>query len=465
MSSTAAPDATRPTASAPDASRPADTYQFFRRIVSPDLVNKQRPSAKQAVYTTFVTVWLLLFQRLHHGSLNDAVSALLFTFPKEDLPDCKRIKDDSLSADNSAYGKARQRLDLDLVIWLADHVYNSLHACCQPGWKGRHVGVLDGSTFSLVGTAELREAFPPPSNQYGPSHWPVLRVVVCHNVSNSLVCRPEYGPAYGDDNECESVLTRRLLPRLPPYSVLLGDGNFGIFIIAYEAKQTTHDVLFRLSEPRFQALLRQATPVSQGRWEVKWQPSREERAKYPELPEDACVRGYLVEVSVGQEGKQETLYMFTTLVEGTNQEWAELYAWRWRVETDLAAEKVTLGLGAVRGKTKEMIEKEVVLATVAYNLVVQVRRLAAEKAKVEPRRLSFAGTLSLVKAFQARVAAGNLSEEDLQKLFDKLLRACGQRKLPNRPGRQYPRELIPRRRRYPERKRCQPETALPAGSG
>ena len=70
--------------------------------------------------------------------------------------------------------------------------------------------------------------------------------------------------------------------------------------------------------------------------------------------------------------------------------------------------------------------------------------------------MSFKGTLSLVRAYEARVAAGDLSEEELQGLTEKLLRAVGQRKLPNRPGRQYPRELIPRRRRYPERKRSPP---------
>ena len=135
------------------------------------------------------------------------------------------------------------------------------------------------------------------------------------------------------------------------------------------------------------------------------------------------------------------------------------------METDIAAGKVTLGLGAVAGKTKEMVEKEVVLATVAYNLIVQVRRLAAEKARVQPRRLSFTGTMSLLKAFEARVAVGGMTEEGVQKLFDKLLRACGQRKVPNRPGRKYPREVISRRRRHPERKRRPPDSSPLPGTG
>jgi hypothetical protein len=286
---------------------------------------------------------------------------------------------------------------------------------------------------------------------------------VAHDLSSGLTCRPEYGPAYGDDSECESVLARRLLPRLRPNSVVVGDGNFGIFLIAYEARQAGHDVLLRLSAPRFEALVRQAKPAGEGRWEVAWRPSALERKKYgAALPEGAEVRGYLSkQPPVGPEGEQQALYLFTTLAQGSDAEWGALYGRRWCVEPDIGANKVTLGLGRVSAVTADMVQKEVVLATVAYNLVVQVRRLAAQKAGVEPRRLSFTGALSLLKAFQARVAAGGLSEEELQRLFERLLRAVGQRKLPNRPGRKYPRELIARRRRYPERKRPPPAGAAP----
>jgi Transposase DDE domain len=443
---------------APKPAEPFDAQCLLRCIAPPQLVDHFQHSAPQAAYTTYVTLWMLLFQRLHQGaSLDDAVSALLFQFPKEDLPPSKRVKD-GLSADNGAYSKARQRLHLETTVWLADLVFASLSACCGPCWKGRTVEMLDGTTFSLEPSQQLRDAFPPPSNQHGPSAWPSLRVVVAHDLATGLCCRPEYGPAYGEYNECESVLARRLLPRLRPDSVVLADGNFGIFVIAFEAHKAGHEVLLRLSRPRFEALKRDAEPAGQRRWAVAWRPSAEERKKYQgDLPQDAQVRGHLAEVEVGAGGSRQTLYLFCTLGEGTNAEWGDLYGLRWRVEPDIGASKVTLGLGFVSARSAEMVEKEVVLASVAYNLVVEVRRQAAGKIEVEPRRLSFKGTLSLVRAFEARVAAGGLSEEELQGLTEKLLRAVGQRKLPNRPGRQYPRELIPRRRRYPERKRSPPE--------
>jgi hypothetical protein len=443
-------------------------FQVFRDLVSPEQIHPHSPCPAQTVYTAFVTLWLLLLQRLDGGaSLNDAVSTLLFTFPPEDLPDCKRLQDHKVSGNSAAYSQARSRLPTALTHWLADEVSHTLSAHSAPTWKGRRVQLLDGTTFSLAPTPELREAFPPASNQYGPSHWPVLHVLVCHDLASGLVCRPEFGPMYGDDRESESSLARRLLLRLDPYSILLADANFGIFILAYEAtRNSTHDVLFRLTAPRFRALQRAGNDLGNGRWEITWQPSAEERQKYgDELAADAEVRGYLVEVRVGPAGKEETLYLFTTLQEGTNREFGALYGQRWCVETDIASEKVTLGLGAVQGKSAAMVEKEVVLATVAYNLIVQVRRLAARQAGVSPRRLSFTGTQSLLKAFQCKIAAGNLSAAELQQQFEKLLRACGQRKLPNRPGRKSPRELIPRRRRYPERPRQPEDGSRPPGAG
>ena len=70
------------------------------------------------------------------------------------------------------------------------------------------------------------------------------------------------------------------------------------------------------------------------------------------------------------------------------------------------------------GHGAEMVEKE---GVVAYNLVNQVRRLAAGRAGVPPRRLSFAGTWALVKAFLGAMAGGPAGA-DWGKRFDDLLR-------------------------------------------
>jgi hypothetical protein len=84
-----------------------------------------------------------------------------------------------------------------------------------------------------------------------------------------------------------------------------------------------------------------------------------------------------------------------------------------------------------------------------------VRRLAAQRLKVPPRRLSFAGVWSLLKAFAQGLLAGKTGAE-AEAEFERLLRAAGQRQLPRRAkGRSYPREVIARRRKFPTRQRAQ----------
>jgi hypothetical protein len=142
-------------------------------------------------------------------------------------------------------------------------------------------------------------------------------------------------------------------------------------------------------------------------------------------------------------------------VAGSAQELASLYGQRLHVETDIGDLKGILKLDELRGRSVDLVGKELLAGVLAYNLANQVRRLASARLKLEPRRLSFAGVWSLLKAFLAGLLDSKTpaeAEED----FERLLRAAGQRKLPQRAkGRSYPREVIPRGRKFPERKRAQ----------
>ena len=87
----------------------------------------------------------------------------------------------------------------------------------------------------------------------------------------------------------------------------------------------------------------------------------------------------------------------------------------------------------------------------AYNLVVQIRRLAAQQAGLAPRRLSFAGSWSLVKVILLQPA--DWTADEFLRAFRQVLRGCAQRKIPNRPSRQYPRQVLRRSQKYPYRAR------------
>lgn len=424
----------------------ARAIDFFHQQIDFAMIDQLQPSGPMAVYRTSIVVWLLIYQRLHNNvSLEAAVAELL---NNTDLcwPN-KRIREKTLSANTTAYSRARSRLGVGVAEQVADHTFATMFAAVPPSLGDRHVFLMDGTTVSLSSNNSLRRRWPPGSNQHGPGNWPICHLVCAHEMGSGMSVRPEIGAMYGPEADSELALSIRLLRRIPTRAVLMADRNFGVFSFTHAAAGAGHDVVTRLTEPRFQALRAKADVVGPGRWRVQWRPSRADRETTPSLPADAAVSVYLHEF-VGFSGK--TLWVLTTLDVET-AEVAKLYARRWEIETDIRHLKRALQLDAMRGQSPEMVVKEIAMATVSYNLVIQVRRLAAERAKVPPKRISFTGVWSLVTIML--LAPNNRTAEEWEEKFEWALRGAGQRKLPNRPGRSYPREVIPRRRKHPERPR------------
>jgi hypothetical protein len=422
----------------------------FRSLLDREDIDSRQQHPPSTIYTPWVVVWLMVYQRMHaNASLSEAVSELFRM--KEHLPPNRRITEETLSTNTGAFSQARSRLYPEVAETVSDHVFRTLMEGSSPSWEGRRVFLLDGTTSALASVQRLRQEFPPAINQHRASPWPILHWAVAHELSSACAMRPEIGAKYGAAAVSEVTLAIRLLARLGPQSVLMADRNFGVFSFFYAAQAADHDVVTRLTEARFQALVKHARPLEPGRWELLWKPSAADRRKHPELPPHACVEAQLHQVEVvTSEGTPLTLFLVTTL-STSGQKLAELYGLRFNVETDIRNIKVVLRMDELRGQSPSMIRKELALGTVAYNLVVQIRRLAAKQAGLAPRRLSFTGSWSLVKVILLQPATW--SADEYQRNFRQVIRGCAQRKIPNRPGRQYPRQVLRRSQKYPFRAR------------
>src|SRR5207253_10331326 len=106
----------------------------------------------------------------------------------------------------------------------------------------------------------------------------------------------------------------------------------------------------------------------------------------------------------------------TTLLDpkqATGEELAGLYRARWHAELDLRSIKSAMQMGELRGKTPEVVRKEVWAHVLAYNLIRTVMAQAAARHDIPPRSISFTGAMQTLAAFQplpelgpARGAAG-----------------------------------------------------------
>ena len=429
--------------------------EFLKRIRQQENIRENR-----RVYSSLVVMWLMTSQRLHStGTLETAVLELLGGLPESFWPDpCKRLEmwrqdpERKLSSHTGAYNKARQELALKLVEECSDRVFQQLseHTLgCLPGVK-RQAFFFDGTTIRTAHTEALRQAYPPTSNQHGESHWPILRMLVAHDVRTGLALRPEWGPVNGSEAVSEQGLLEKLIERLPSAAVLIGDGNFGVFSVAWAAQQRRHPVLLRLTAVRARCLA--GEPLRDGiDRPVTWKPSRYDRESHPALPAEACVQGRLIVSRVQPSNGAEPilLALFTTLEEEPDQI-VSLYGGRWNIETDLRTLKQTLRLEELTCTTVEMVAKELDLAMMAYNLVRAVTCLAAQKAGIPPRSYSFTKVKNVINTFGPLIANAK-TEAEAEKHFDNMMYYVGQATLPKRKTgrRSYSRAVWPKPKAYP----------------
>jgi hypothetical protein len=311
-----------------------------------------------------------------------------------------------------------------------------------------NVYVIDGSSIQLQ-DANLADAYPPARNQNGPSHWPLLRMVVVQDVETGLAERPQWGPQNGPAAMSEQALADRALDALPPGSVVIGDRNFGIFATAYACHLRHHPVIVRLTEKRAKSLV--GALGSSRTYAVQWRPSKFERRKTPDLPENAMVPGRLIACQVGRGKHKQWLYLFTTWPE-PDETVVTCYGKRWNVETDLRSLKQTLRLRRINVRSTDMLDKELMIAVIGYNLVRAVMCLAAQLAGVPPRRLSFTRAYDIVHDSYAQILDTSNHEAQLQE-FERVVALVSHCKLyPRSKHRSYPRCVWHTPHSYPLRR-------------
>jgi putative transposase len=405
-------------------------------------------------------MWLLIWQRLQGAAPLDAVVVdLLQTLPACFWPKpCKRVREwqqsgKPVSGNTAAYNQARQRLPLLVVEKSCDQIFERLtEILARVGDGERSAFFLDGSSMRLAYSPALVERFPPSSNQHGESHWPVMRVLVAHDLQSGLAMRPQWGPMYGEDAVSEQQLLENSIDRLPAGALVIGDCNFGVFSVAWAAIQKGHPVLLRLTLARARCLLGE-DPKKRIDRKVEWKPSRHERKNHPDLPPDACIRGRVIvrQVQPKKEEKPFLLVLFTTLSEPVRQV-KKLYGQRWNIETDLRTLKSQLCMEQLSCATPAMAAKEIEMAIAAYNLVRAVICLAAQESGLQPREYSFSRASRIVKSFAPTIgSAGN--PEEAKRHFDRMMYYLGQAKLSRRKRKSYPRAVWGTGEKYPKQKK------------
>jgi hypothetical protein len=431
-----------------------DALGLYERCISTGVIEYLQKEAhwkvRRSIYTAQVVIWLMILQWLHRrGTLATSVEGLLAGAADRLLSGCERAQQKRISRRTGGFSHARQRLPKLLCRQVFSELVIRLRQILHP--EGcRQAYLLDGSSLELEASPWLRKAYPPAENQHGRAHWPVLRILVLHELATGLAEAPCWGPMYGAEAVSEQALAEKAMEALAPGSTVVGDRNFGIFSVAWAAHQRGLGVVIRLTEQRARKLM--GGPISrEGEWGARWTPSRFDGRRVGGMPAGAGVEGRLIALRIGQGKSKEWLYLFTTLTDPA-EEIAALYGQRWNIETDLRSLKRTVQLHHIAARKESMMEKELFTAVAAYNLVRAVMALAARRHHLLPRQLSFTFALNVVNARWSKLQA--LSDPaDYQREVFNILDAVVDGTHPKRKKpRSYPRAAWHRRHTFPARK-------------
>ena len=352
-----------------------------------------------------------------------------------------------------AYGAARARLPRAALESLLGQTVSQLGkavldtAC----WLGHRVFLVDGSTFSTPDVAVLQTAFGQPGGQAKGCGFPVVHWLAMMHHGSGLILKMLVAPLRTHDQS----QVAELHPELAVGDVLVGDRAFCSFVHLCLLFQRSVQGVFRMHQkqivdftpgrPHQQAIRgiaskKKGLPTS--RWIkslgdldqlVEWFkpevcPNWLAPESFAALPPSLIVRELRYRINrPGFRVKEITLVsLFVDVDRYSKEALAQLYFNRWRIETNFAHLKTTLGMDALRCESVEGVLKEATMFALAYNLVRLLMHEAAQRQGVSVERISF------IDALRA------LAHADVDARFPELIVN------PERPGRREPR-LMKRR--------------------
>ena len=361
-------------------------------------------------------------------------------------------KDTTGSPNTAAYCKARQRLSLRLIEKVHETMIRKTeHLEEGEKWYGRRVKVIDGSAISMPDTPANQQMYPQSTRQKPGCGFPIMRIVAIFCLHGGAMI----AMARDTLNISETTLFRRLWNALKPNDVALADRGLCSYAHFYFLAKRGVDCVMRNNQRRTVGL----TPLKRlgkGDRLVEWHKSKvypqwPSKKQWDAIPDRMTVRE--ITFTITTPGfRSDRIIVVSTLIDPKafpTHAFPELYLRRWRAELYLRDIKVTMGMDILSCKSPEMVEKELRMRIVAYNLVRVLMLEAARTHGVSCERISFKGTISTLQQWASTLDRSHFNDQKRRDLYEMMLYYLATDLVPHRPNRREPRALKRRPKQYP----------------
>ncbi len=338
------------------------------------------------------------------------------------------------SLTTGSYCDARQRLPLAMPVTLGRALGAQLESLAPAHWRwqGRTVKLFDGTIVSMPDTASNQQAYPQSHEQKPGLGFPIARIGALIGLASGAVLAHQVVACEGKGTGEQSVLGN-LLDNLDAGDIVLADALLATWWIIEGAIRRRADVAMAQHGKRITDFAR-GQRLGKHDHIVQW--PRPPKPKTMSAEQYARYPAFITLREVALDGRT----LVTTLLDpkfAPARQLGLLYKMRWNIEVDFRTIKATLEMDVLRCKSPPMVEKEIAVYLLAYNLVRWAMAKAALLANVLPRVLSFTGAKRMLGTFAdqlRRIAGGEIGA-----LIATILRSIATLRLPQRPDRIEPR--------------------------
>ena len=294
----------------------------------------------------------------------------------------------------AAIVQARQRAGARLFRALFQAVARPIATAQTPSafLGGLRLMAIDGTTLDVADTPENDRAFGRPTTKRGDGAFPQIRVLALIETGTPVICDAVIRP-FGT-GEVPTAL--RLLRSVGPGMLLLWDRGFH----AYEMVRTTFaQQAHFLGRTKKNSVLRPTEILADGSFLARIYPSPEARRRDKDGIELRVIE-YALDTPAGPG--REKYRLITSLLDERTFPAAQLaatYHERWEIETALDEVKVHQWAHPrpLRSKHPREVVQEVYGLLLAHLAIRTVMYQAAQRAGIDPDRLSFTGALRVLR--------------------------------------------------------------------
>ena len=369
----------------------SDSQTIFNLLTSPELLEKVEsllPNHRERCFPPTETLSMFIAQVFHADrSCQNIVNQASVKMLVNNSTPC--------STHTGGYCRARKRLPTqmpkDLALFIGQSIEENMPSSWR--WHGRRVRVVDGTSITMPDTQENQSVYPQQGGQKPGLGFPIARLVAVTDLNSGAVQGAAFGRFQGKGTDEKSLL-RSLSDIFEAGDIILGDAFFPSYLFIAEMLDKGVDILMeQFGSRRRNTDFRQGSSLGKLDHIIKIKkpdkkPDWIEQARFDELPGSIAIREFRAKgkllVTTMKDVKtypKKSLYL--------------LYKKRWEIETNLGQIKTILGMNILSCKTPEMIEKEIWVYLLGYNLIRLLMVQSAYLSGLQPIELSFKHCLQI----------------------------------------------------------------------